>query len=329
MSDTTTDSTPRQKPPEPGAMSASVRAGGDRLPRPPVSVVIMTQNEESNIGPSIRSCRWWCDDIHVLDSGSTDRTVQIARDLGATVHVHPFKSFSDQRNWAIDNIPCRHPWHFHIDAEERLTPRLVEEMARRLGPAGAGEGFDAYQCPTKVILFDRWLRWSGGYPDHQVRLFRAGKCRFLGTGDGQRQDCQGPIGTIDQPYERYGFSRSLAEWFYKQNAYATREAAEGLALRRSGWKPSKAMWRPHSPQRRREWKNVSYSMKLRWFLRFLHTYVLRLGFLDGRAGLRYSLMLSTYEYWIELKMLEQTRPWRQRTEELATRMLNQGEGGRR
>ena len=298
------------------------------LPRPPVSVVILTFNEELNIGPCIRSCRWWCDDIHVLDSGSTDKTAQIARDLGATVHVNKFKSFGDQRNWAIDNIACRHPWHFHLDADERFTPPLVEEMLRRVKQDGAGECFDAYHCPSKMILLDRWLRWSGGYPGYQVRLFRYGKCRFIDFGHGQREDCHGAIGTIDEPYMHYGFSKSLAEWFYKHNSYSSREAMEGLTLRRSGWRPSSALWKAHGVQRRREWKNFSYSMRFRWMLRFFYNYFLRVGFLDGRSGLRYSLMISTYEYWTELKIIEEAKPWREKTEALVRRMLGAAEEGR-
>src|SRR5438045_7644234 len=86
----------------------------------PVSVIILAQDEERNIGDCLRSCAW-CDDVHVLDSGSRDRTVEIARSMGATVHTNLFQSFGQQRNWAIDNIRAKHPWHFHLDADERFT----------------------------------------------------------------------------------------------------------------------------------------------------------------------------------------------------------------
>src|ERR1051325_440238 len=91
--------------------------------RPPVSVVVLTFNEEDNIRDCLLSCAW-CDDVHVLDSGSKDRTCDIAREMGAAVHFNKFKSFGDQRNWAIDNIPCKHQWHFHLDADERFPEPL-------------------------------------------------------------------------------------------------------------------------------------------------------------------------------------------------------------
>src|SRR3954462_7878823 len=94
---------------------------------PPVSVIILTQDEESNIGDCLRSCAW-CDDVHVLDSGSRDRTCEIAAAMGATVHHNPCQSFGQQRNWAIDNINTKYQWHFHLDADERFSMPLVEEM---------------------------------------------------------------------------------------------------------------------------------------------------------------------------------------------------------
>src|SRR4051794_34167182 len=89
-------------------------------PTPSVSVIILTQDEERNIGDCLRSCAW-CDDVHVVDSGSRDRTCEIAAAMGAKVHRNPFQSFGQQRNWAIDNIATTHPWHFHLDADERFT----------------------------------------------------------------------------------------------------------------------------------------------------------------------------------------------------------------
>lgn len=289
---------------------------------PPVSVVILTFNEQVNIRDCIRSCAW-CDDVHVLDSGSTDRTVELARELGARVHVHPFKSFGDQRNWAIDNIPCKHPWHFHLDADERFTPELVDEMFERLGPDGGRSTMAAYLCPSKMMLLGRWLKYSGGYPSYQVRLFRYGKCRYKDFGHGQREDPQGEVGTLVEPYTHYNFSKGVLEWFYKHNDYSNREAGEAVAVRSSGRPTLRQLLAGDSTSKRRAWKNFSYFLRGRAIVRFIYNYFIRGGILDGMAGLHYCCMISVYEYWTELKIVEKAKPWGEKTGRLVERMLKE------
>lgn len=306
--------------PTPGAPPAATAA-------PPVSVVILTFNEAVNIRACIESCAW-CDDVHVLDSGSTDGTQDIARSLGATVHINKFKSFGDQRNWAIDHIPCKHPWHFHLDADERFVPDLVDEMRRRLGPDGSLSKPDAYLCPSKMILMGRWLKYSGGYPSYQVRLFRFGKCRFVDFGHGQREDCSGEIGVIDAPYMHYNFSKGLLEWFYKHNDYSSREANEAMLIRGHGRPTPKQLVSGDPTSRRRHWKNLSYFLVGRAAWRFLYNYILRGGLLDGVAGIRYCCMISSYEYWTELKIRERAKPWDVSTAKLTNAMLREDGGGR-
>lgn len=314
-------------PDEPHTVSGAPSAGQEVIGLPtglkiPVSVVILTYNEEINILDCMRSCAW-CDDVHVLDSGSKDRTVEIARAMGATIHVNKFKSFGDQRNWAIDNIPCKHPWHFHLDADERFTTPLLGEMARRLGTDGQGSDCSAYQCPSKMILMGRWLKWSGGYPSYQVRLFRFGQCRFTDFGHGQREDTTGKVGVIDAPYMHYNFSKGLLEWFYKHNDYSSREANEAMLIRASGKPGLGQLVAGEGVSRRRAWKNMSYFMRGRAAWRFLYNYFFRLGLLDGVPGFRYCAMISSYEYWTELKINEQARSWAGQTGRLVEQMLRE------
>lgn len=328
---------PPDAPPPPGAPSIAhapsiesslelkrqprVEAAPDR--RPPVSVVILTFNEQVNIKDCIRSCAW-CDDIHVLDSGSTDRTVELAREAGAQVHFNKFKSFGDQRNWAIDNIACRHPWHFHLDADERFTPALIDEMFRELGADGNRSGKAAYLCPSKMMLLGHWLKYSGGYPSYQVRLFRFGKCRFKDFGHGQREDPDGDVGTLQEPYTHYNFSKGVLEWFYKHNDYSNREAAEAVVIRSAGKPTLRQLFRStDSTAKRRAWKNLSYFMRGRAVWRFLYNFFGRGGILDGMAGLHYCAMISVYEYWTELKIVEKAKPWDRKNRALVEKMLSE------
>jgi glycosyltransferase involved in cell wall biosynthesis len=313
----TTLATPRDELVAPAVLRAAsptqrpVRAPAGRVP--PVSVVVLTFNEETNIRDCLLSCAW-CDDVHVLDSGSNDRTVEIARAMGATVHVHPFSSFGDQRNWAIDNIPCKHPWHFHLGADERFTEALVEEMFTRLGATGAATTDDAFLCPSKIVRHKQWLKWSGGYPSYQVRLFRQGRCRFVDLGHGLSEECAGTIGTLVQPYTHYIFSHGLLEWFYKHNSYSTREANEAMQARTAPRPGGRAPM------------NTSHAVHGRALWRFLYNYLLRGGILDGAGGFQYCAMKSICDYWTELKIKERAHPWDRATHALMERMMQEPAG---
>lgn len=288
--------------------------------RPPVSVVILTLNEEGNIAECIKSCTAWCDDVHVLDSGSTDRTCQIAQAMGIPIYQHPFASFGTQRNWAIDHIPCKHPWHFHLDADERFTPELVAELARRLGPDGRGSPNAAYLVPNKTIFLGKWIKHAGSYPSYQVRLFRPDLCRFIDFGHGQREMTQGKVSPLDEPYIHLSFSKGLVEWFTKHNRYSTRESNEGVTVRTETRFPVRSLLSRDRLTRRRAFKNFSFFLRGRAVWRFLYSYLLRWGWLDGPAGFHYCAMISMYEYWIEVKIRELENDWAEQTRWLAERL---------
>ena len=297
---------------------SSSDAGGARAPAPPVSVVILTYNEEINIAACIKSCAW-CDDVHVLDSGSTDRTCDIAREMGVRVHHNPFTSFGAQRNWAIDNIPCRHPWHFHLDADERFTPELVAEMLKQLGPEGTASDHAAYLVPSKIIFLGKWLKHAGSYPAYQVRLFNPKLCRFIDFGHGQREQTDGKVSPLTEPYLHLSFSKGLVEWFGKHNHYSTREAQEGIAVRGTH-EPLQGLFSRDAITRRRAFKNFSFFLRGRAVWRFIYSYFLRWGWLDGPVGFHYCAMISMYEYWIEVKLREQATDWPGKTTRLAERL---------
>jgi glycosyltransferase involved in cell wall biosynthesis len=286
---------------------------------PPISVIVLTLNEEGNIADCLRSCAW-ADDVHVLDSGSTDRTCEIARAMGATVHVNAFTSFGQQRNWAIDNIACKHAWHFHLDADERFLAPLVAEMLREIGPDGTRSRYDGYLVPSKMIFMERWIRYSSGYPTFQVRLFHRDRCRFADFGHGQREVCR-QVGRLKSPYVHYNFSKGLNEWLLKHNGYSDRESAEGVEIRHRA-RPALRELRGADPTlTRRVMKNLSYFFPGRGILRFVFLYFLRLGFLDGTAGLHYCAMIGMYDHWTELKIRERERPWAAATDALARQLL--------
>jgi len=271
---------------------------------PPITVVILTKDEEGNLEDCLRSCAW-CDDVHVLDSGSTDRTGEIAEQLGATVHHHPFKSFGDQRNWAIDHIPHKHDWVFHLDADERFTPELVGEMQQVLQAHPEEAGFFV---PHKLMFMGRWLRRAeGGYPIYQMRLFHKNRMRFRDYGHGQREETTGKIGMLRRPYLHFNFSKGLDDWIDKHNRYSALEAREVFEALSGKDTPAHSAF-GNAVERRRFFKSRIYPrLPGTWLGRFIWMYVLRLGFLDGRAGLHYCLLMSTYDLFTTLKIAELQR----------------------
>ena len=262
-------------------------------PRPaagPVSVLALTYNEEDNLPRCLASVAW-ADDVLVVDSFSTDRTVEIARAHGARVLQRPFDTFADQRNFGVDQGELRHDWVLHLDADEVVPGPLRDEM---LAIARVG-GYPAYRVASRMMFQGRWLRHAGMYPAYQVRFGQRDRLRFKQVGHGQREDLPADeVGTLRHDLEHYSFSKGLHEWFAKHNRYSSDEAAE--ALRQStGAVDWAALAAPDPTRRRRALKTLAARMPMRPSLRFLYMYVVRRGFLDGRAGLTYCRLLSTYE----------------------------------
>ena len=281
---------------------------GDGTPTPPVSVVVLTLNEEINIRECLESCDW-CDDVHVLDSGSTDSTQDIARDMGAEVHTNPFESFGKQRNWAIDNIPLKHEWVFHLDADERFTPALIREIEALLGKDPQTSG---YFVPHKLMFMDRWLKRAGGYPNYQMRLFHKNRIRFIDHGHGQREEPGKPIGTLVQPYLHFLFSKGLYDWFEKHNRYSSLEALQAINDQSQPVRLKNLISGPRI-ERRREWKLLVNRLPARPFLRWFVTMFIQLGVLEGRAGWTYASLLAQYERMtvLKLRLLRQNKTSRE------------------
>jgi len=262
-----------------------------------ISVVVLTLNEADNLPRCLASVAW-SDDVVVLDSGSTDATVEVANAHGARVLVRPFDSFAGQRNFAMEQAGFRHPWVLHLDADEVVTDVLHAELMAIAGAEAAP--FPVYRVPSKILFMGRWLRHAGMYPSYQVRFGRSDALRFVDHGHGQRE-VQSPeqVGTLRNPLDHYNFSKGVNDWFARHLRYAEREARLMLAERERPLRLSGLCSRD-ATARRRALKRLAGRLPLRPWLRFAYVYVLRGGFLDGAAGLRYARMLAIYQQFIDL-----------------------------
>jgi glycosyltransferase involved in cell wall biosynthesis len=268
-----------------------------------ISVLILTRNEALNLPACLESVSW-CDDVVVLDSYSTDRTAEVALEGGARVFRRRFDDFATQRNFAIDAIEFRHGWVFHLDADERFTPELLAECRR----AVAEDRRSGFLVPSKMMLWGTWLRHAATYPVYQMRLMRLGEVRFVQHGHGQREAAAARgVGALASPYLHYSFSKGLAEWFERHNRYSSQEALQCVREQRDARLRWRDLFSARSVARRRALKALSARLPLRPWLKFLYMYFIRLGCLDGFAGVTYCSLQAVYEYMICVKQAELRR----------------------
>jgi glycosyltransferase involved in cell wall biosynthesis len=268
----------------------------------PISVLILTLNEEASLPRCLESVRW-SDDVVVFDSLSTDRTVEIARAAGARVIPRAFDNERAQRTASLQ-AGFKHPWVYNPDADEVTTPGLRDEMlaAVRASPVEPA----AYRVRFKTMFMGRWIRRSSLYPTWVVRLFRPETVTFE-RDINLRYVIRGPVGRLQNHFEHYSFNRGLAAWVEKHNRYSTHEAMESLKSLGGSGLEWPALWSADPAARRRALKELSFRLPCRPLLRFLYMYLLRLGCLDGAPGYHYCRLLAIYEYLIVLKMKETRR----------------------
>jgi glycosyltransferase involved in cell wall biosynthesis len=257
------------------------------------SVVILTLNEEKNLRRCLSSIAG-CSDVVVLDSGSTDKTLEIAASANCRVFSRTFDSFAGQRNWAHLNIPFSHPWVFHLDADECFTRELMKEchtIASDPPPL-----IDGYFVAPRMLWKGKWVPHSTDFPAYQARFVRWAKFRFIQSGHGQREAPATCMGRLESNYLHEMCSEGVDAWLEKHRHYAALEAKEYLTgIHSRNGVPLAALFSRDPMSRRRALKRLSYRLPFRPSLRFLYQYILKRGFLDGRAGLQYCRLLSKYE----------------------------------
>ncbi|MEP7231845.1 MAG: glycosyltransferase family 2 protein [Ginsengibacter sp.] len=263
-----------------------------------ISVIVLTKNEEKDLAACLESVNW-CDDIHVVDSGSTDKTLEIALAKGATVTINKFKSFGQQRNFALDKLQIKNKWIFFLDADEVISEKFRLAMFETIN--NAADDVAGFYCCWKMILDNKWLKYSDNFPKWQFRLMSKGRARFKDFGHGQKEDdVFGSIGYIREPYLHYGFSKGWSHWIDRHNRYSSSEALARISNR----PPFKNILSKHGSVRNPALKSWLSKLPGWPFFRFFYTYVLRGGFLEGTSGFIYCINMGYYEFLIKIKMRE-------------------------
>jgi glycosyltransferase involved in cell wall biosynthesis len=267
-----------------------------------ISVLILTLNEEQNLADCLRSVQA-SDDIVVLDSYSSDRTVILAKNFGARVIQRHFDNWAAHQNWAMEHIAFKHPWVFYVDADERMTHELWEEALGIATDPFRPEV--AFYCGRKNFFMGRWIRHAMP-PGSIMRFFKPSFIRF--------ERLVNPTPVIDGPHGyfrhyllHFNFSKGLTEWIEKHNKYSFMEAMQGLEEVRQESPQGFSVFSKDPAARRKALKALSFRLPFRPLLKFLYLYLVNRGFLDGRPGMTYCLLQSVYEYMIVIKMKELQR----------------------
>lgn len=265
-----------------------------------LTVVILTFNEQDNIGSCIQSLSW-ADDVVVVDSHSSDETMGCARRTRKDVRLYSnsFEDFGQQRNWALENTAPKHNWVLFLDADERSNECFEGSIRSAIGSPGETVGF--FLCYRNMFL-GKWIRRCTLYPSWQLRLLKLGHVHYKKEGHGQREVSDGPYEYIKAPYDHYGFSKGVAHWIERHNRYSSDEIELIQKLRNERLALRDLFKGPIS--RRRCLKRIAARMGCRPFLRFLYLFVIRRGFLDGRSGFMFCRLRVAHEIHIAVKIAE-------------------------
>lgn len=268
-----------------------------------LSVLVTTFNEEINLPECLASVTGWTDEIFVVDSFSTDRTVEIARASGAQIYQHEYTNPAAQKNWALETLPFRNEWVLILDADECIVPELRDEIVDIVKQDGMG--FDGFYINRRYIFYGKWIRHCGWYPSWNLRLFRHKSGRYEDRQVHEHVVLDGRSGYCRNDM-RHEDRRDLQAWIAKQSRFAAAEAQEYCELLR---KASRAGFRGSlfsGPVERKRWLKERLWVHMPWrpLMKFLYLYVFRLGFLDGWHGLKFCATWGVFEYITSLYLWE-------------------------
>jgi glycosyltransferase involved in cell wall biosynthesis len=245
--------------------------------KPGVSAIVVCYNEEDNIGRCLSSLRW-CDEIVVVDSFSTDGTVEICRQFTNIIIQRKWAGYGDQKAFA--HSKATKDWVLMIDADEEVTPELQNEILEEF--AGGAAQYSGFLLTRLVFYLNRWWRRGGWYPDYQVRLFRRDRARWAGTDPHDKIVVDGPVRRLRNPLHHFSY-RDIDDHIQRINRYTSISSRE---LRKQGrpWRLSDALLRPA--------------------FRFCRSYFLKRGFMEGFAGFHVAVTAAMYVFLKYAKLWE-------------------------
>ena len=259
----------------------------------PITVIMLALNEEFNLPGVIENVKDWAKTVFIVDSCSTDRTVDIALEKGVDIVQRPFTNFGDQWNFALEKLPIKTPWTLKLDPDERLTPELKDEIRNLINNGPDCCGYE----------MDRRL-WFMGKPLHVLapvlRLWKTGKCRFSDVLVNEHPLIDGPVGKLKNILEHFD-SPDLHHWWDKQNRYTTMLAIQKMKGQKLSAKP-KLFGTPL--ERHMFFIKLFFLLPFRYQMQWVHELIVRGAWRDGKNGLRWTRLRINARRMRELKAEE-------------------------
>ncbi len=267
-----------------------------------ISVVVLTFNAEASLAATLEAARRVSDDIHVVDSYSTDATLEIAARYEVNIVQHPFDNYGVQRNWAIDTLPFKYSWQLHLDADERLSEGLVEEL--NAIDNAFPEGVEGFFIARLVHFMNKPIRHGGMFPIWHLRLFRGDAGRCESRLYDQHFFVQGPTRRLKYPMID-DHQNSLTEWVARHNRWTDAVVDELLGKQMKS--EIRGRFGGNPVERKRALRRAYYRLPMfvRPFLLFFYRYVIRLGFLDGKEGLIFFVLQTLwFRFLVDAKLFQ-------------------------
>lgn len=271
-----------------------------------LDAIIITKDEEANLPHCLAALQGWTRQVFVVDSGSTDRTGEIAESMGAEFIFHEWPGYAAQKNWALRELDLQAPWTLIVDADEVITPGLRREIEQVISKDPETVPEAGFHLNRLSYFLGKPIRHCGYFPSWNMRLFKRGRAIYENRSVHEHMLLDGPAGYLREPMEhidRRGIESAIA----KHNDYSSLEAHEILAgIRGDTPSPQYRSRLFGNVLERRRWlkQRLYHHLPFPWMLRFVYTYFLRLGLFDGRTGIRFSQFISAYEFLITLKVRE-------------------------
>lgn len=273
----------------------------------PITAIVLTFNEQKNIFDCLLSLQNLTDDIVIVDSGSSDKTLEIAKDFDVKIYIHPFENYSKQRNWALNNVQLNNEWIINVDADHRIMDEMVRELQEHFNK-GIPNDINGFLASRRTMFLNKWIKYGGHFPVYHGMIFRRGFGQCEAKEYDQHFLIEGKTLVLESNMIDI-ITDSITNFTARHNNWATLEAQDALQLLNNinYIKVVKPNRKGNLMEQRRyqRLKYYSYPLFTRSFIYFIYRFFYKKGFLDGKEGLVFHILQGFwFRFLVDAKIYE-------------------------